>query len=188
MFYEITARDDYAAYWPEEIAGKIPDDRIPDWLREKETLLTEYLGDTRKAAPRKHGSFHKSANGLFVRDDAIGLFETATRGNLIKNATRIAGRNDEQFWQLWVTNIVDCLDIANTVASPPNKREPGKLGVIEKPAFLADRWDGSGVFTVPQDRNARWFCSQEFVADWKASKRKGITFSRFFFDPSPIKC
>jgi hypothetical protein len=188
MFYEVTSREDFAGYWPEEKTGVISDNRIPEWLREKETLLGEYLGDPPISGPRKQGSFHKSANGFFVRDDAIDLFEAATRGNLIKNPTRIIGRESETFWQVWVTNVVDCLDVANTVASPQIRREPGKLGVIERPAFHVERWDGSGVFIVPQDRNGRWFCSEQFIGEWKKSKRKGIKFSRFFFDPAPIKC
>lgn len=185
--YDIGPRQDFAGYWPEQTDGEVSDPRIPAHSRKRESVVAEYLGDP-PTKPKKLGSFHKSAYGFFVRDDALELFRHATRGNLLTSPTKILGRESEVFHQVWVTNFVDCLDLAQTVTSTPSGKSPGKIGVIKRPVFNESRWDGSGLFVVPQDPSFCLFCSEQFAADWKAAKKKGMVFRRFLMDPEAIRC
>jgi len=186
-FYDIGGRQDFAGYWPEHVDGEVSDPRIPAHSRKKEVVVAEYLGNP-PTKPKKVGSFHKSAYGFFVRDDAQELFQRAARGNLLMNQTKIVGRESEVFHQIWVTNFVDCLDLAQTTASPPSGKTPGKIGIIKRAVFDELRWDGSGLFVVPQDPSFCLFCSEQFMADWKTSKKKGMVFRRFLMDPEAICC
>ena len=116
------------------------------------------------------------------------LFDWAARGKLRTSSTKIIGREDEDFFQVWVLNFVDCLDEAKTVASPPGGFYKGKIGVIKRPVFDESRWDGSDLFVVPQDPSFCFFCTENFVAQWKAAKLKGAMFSRHMMDPDAIRC
>lgn len=185
-FYEISGRQDFAGYWPERSEGGIHDERIPSPYRTRESVIAEYLGEPPRK-PAKHGNFHKSAYGYFVREEALDILRQAARRNLLTVPTRIIGREEESFHQVWVTNFVDCLDIALTTTSSPSNARTGQLGVITRPAFDMSRWDGSDLFVVPQDANFCLYCSERFVADWKAARKKGMVFRRFLFDPDPIR-
>lgn len=185
-FYEVGPRQDFAGYWPERVDGEVGDARIPAHSRKKEGVVNEYFGDP-PTKPKKLGSFHKSAYGFFVRDDALEQFQRAARGNLITNPTTVVGRESEVFYQVWITNYVDCLDLAQTVASPSSGKAAGKIGVIKRPVFDEKRWDGSDLFVVPQDPSFCLFCSEQFVVDWQAAKKKGVVFRRFLMDPEAIR-
>jgi hypothetical protein len=161
---------------------------VPADSRRREIVVHEYLGDPPRK-PGKQGSFHKSAYSYFVRDDALTLFKAAARGAMITSPTTIRGREGEHFSQIWITNFVDCLDTGRTVAAPQLKEGvPGMLGVIKNAVFDETRWDGSELFVVPQDGGFFPYCTEDFVGKWKASKLKGIVFSRFLFDPDAIAC
>lgn len=186
-FFELGPRSDYARYWPEAFDGEIVDPRILSDFRKKESVLREYLGDPPRK-PGKHGSFLKSAYSFFVRDDALSLIRSAAKGLLFSSATKVIGREGETFHQFWVTNFVDCLDLNKTSASPSMGKYPGKIGVIRHPVFDEARWDGSDLFVVPQDPSYCYFCTENFVEQWKAAKLKGAIFSRYLMDPEPIRC
>lgn len=188
IFYEISSRQDFAGYLPKETNGSISERLItPDSCREKESLLVEYCGEPPRK-PAKKGDFHRSAYGYFVKSTALDFFEKASRGKLIKNPTKIIDRADEEFYQIWVTNYVDCLDVKNTVASPAGGYYKNKIGVIKRPVFDEKKWDGSDLFVVPQDPSFCLFCTEKFVEQWKQSKLKGMMFSRFLMDSEAIKC
>ncbi|PJA40165.1 MAG: hypothetical protein CO182_08230, partial [Lysobacterales bacterium CG_4_9_14_3_um_filter_62_6] len=182
IFFEFGPRQDYAGYLPEKVEGEISDQRIPVDSRKNERLLVEYLGKPPRKA-RKHGSFHKSAYSFFVRDDALGLIERSTGGQILTSPTTIVGRESENIHQFWVTNFVNCLNLAMTIASPSSGRVRGKIGVIKRPVFDEARWDGSDLFVVPQDPSYCYFCTENFITQWKAAKLKGAMFSRYLMDP-----
>lgn len=186
-FFELGPRPDYASYWPEKIDGELDDRGIPMDSRKKERVLAEYLGDPPRKA-RKQGSFHKSAYSFFVRDDALELIEKSTGGKILTNPTTIVGREAENIYQFWVTNFVDCLNLTMTVASPKSGRAPDKIGVIKRPVFDEARWDGSDLFVVPQDPSYCYFCTENFIVQWKAAKLKGAMFSRYLMDTQAIRC
>ena len=184
-FFELGPRQDYARYWPEETSGEIAENRIPEDSRKAECLVREYLGDPPRK-PGKRGSFHRSAYSFFIRDDALSLFSSASQGLILTNPARIVGRERETFHQIWVTNFVDCLDLAKTSVSPSVSRRPGKVGVIKRPVFDENRWDGSDLFVVPQDPSYCFFCSEKFVAQWQAAGFKGAIFSKHLMDRDAI--
>ena len=186
-FFELGTRQDFASYWPSVCEGEIDDPRIPVDSRKREAVVGEYLGDPPRK-PGKHGQLHKSAYAFFVRQDALQLVQTAARGAIVTSPTRMLGRESEAFHQIWLLNVVDCLDVAKTVASPSTNRKPGKIGVIRRPVFDESRWDGSDLFVVPQDPSYCYFCTENFVAQWKAAKLKGAMFSRYLMDPEGIRC
>ena len=186
-FFEFGPRQDFSGYWPIQLLGEVSDLRIPLDSRKKERVISEHLGDP-PAKARKHGNFHKSAYSFFIRSDALELVHQAARGNLLTSPTTIIGRESEDVYQIWVTNFVDCLDLTKTLASPPLRQNPGKIGVIRRPVFDEMRWDGSDLFCVPQDPSYCFFCSEDFVQKWKASKFKGAKFSRFLMDANSVIC
>ncbi len=213
-FFEVNARQDFAGYCSPEVAegadkrnwklldlfkpkhrseplngglAALIDSRVVGPNRDQEILLEEYLGEPPRK-PGKRGDLHRSANGLFVRPAALTLFESASRGRLVISPTTIIGREDEDFKQIWVLNFVDCLDVAKTVASPTGGFYKGKIGVIKRPVFDENRWDGSDLFVVPEDPSFCLFCSENFVQQWKAAKLKGAMFARFLMDPDSIIC
>jgi hypothetical protein len=112
----------------------------------------------------------------------------AARGGVITKPLVIVGREEDTFFQVWLTNFVDCLDEANTISSPQPHRLQGRIGVIKTPAFDAGRWDGSDLFSVPQDPNNRIFCTDRFMEAWRAASLRGALFSRRLFDPEAIVC
>ncbi len=186
-FYEMSTRQDFAGYWPESRVGQISEPRIPTDSRTIECVVGEYLGDPPRK-PGKHGSFHKSAYSFFVRADALPLVTHAASGNVQTHPVQVIGRERESFVQIWVTNFVDCLDIAKTSASPSTGKQPGKIGVIKRAVFDESRWDGSDLFVVPQDPSYCFFCTESFVQKWKEAKLKGAMFTRFLMDPEAIRC
>lgn len=186
-FFGVWPRQGFAGYWPENFDGQISEPLIPEDSRKVESVIAEYLGDPPRK-PGKHGSFHKSAYSHFVRDDALELFRSASRGRLVTKVTTVLGRESEVFHQVWVTNFVDCLDAANSVVSASTGKTRGKIGVIKRAAFDARRWDGSGLFVLPQDPNYVIYCSEDFIAQWKAAKKKGIEFRRHVMDIDAILC
>lgn len=187
IFYRIGPRNGYAGYWPEEFGCDIADSRIPVDSRRSERVVREYLGDPPKK-PGKHGAFHKSAYSYFVRDDALPLLSVAARASIVVSPTKIIGRENEPFSQVWVTNYVNCLDVKATIAAPPLNKLPGGMGVIKKPIFDETRWDGSELFVVPQEEGFFPYCSESFVMKWKAAQFKGMMFTRFLFDPDAVLC
>lgn len=184
-FFEIGPRQDFASYSVETPVGEVADQRIIPPYRGIAGHLKEYLGDPPRR-PGKQGDFHASAHGVFLRASAAKIFESAARGKLLAHPVAIAGRELEAFRQLWVTNFVDCLDLAKTSASPSSGFYKGKIGVIKRAVFDEQRWDGSDLFVVPQDPSFSLFCTETFVKEWKAARLKGIMFSRFLMDPDPI--
>lgn len=186
-FYRLNPRQDYSGYWPEEIVGEIAEFRISANSRQREVRVTEYFGDPPRE-PAKHGAFHKSAYGYFVRKDALLLVSDAAHGKLLTSPTVVVGRESETFYQFWVTNYVDCLDISNTVTSPTASPQSGKIGVIRRPVFDESRWDGSDLFVIPQDPSYSYFVSERFIERWRAAKFKGAMFSRYAMDLNAIRC
>lgn len=186
-FFGVWPRQGFAGYWPEKFDGEISEPLIPEESRRVESLIAEYLGDPPRK-PGKHGSFHKSAYSYFVRDDALELFRGAAKGRMLSKPTTVVGRESEVFHQVWVTNFVDCLDVSNSVISPSTGKQKGKIGVIKRPAFDSSRWDGSDLFVLPQDPNYVLYCSEAFIAGWKAAKKKGIEFRRHVMDLDAICC
>lgn len=186
-FYGLWPRSDYAGYWPEKFGISISETRIPEESRRAEIQIAEYLGDPPRK-PGKRGSFHKSAYGYFVREDAIGVFERAAQGLLSRSTTVVLARESESFFQVWVTNFVDCLDEKNSTISPVVSKSRGKIGVIKRPAFDESRWDGSGLFVLPQDPNYTIYCAESFVERCKESRIKGVEFRRHIMDTQPIRC
>lgn len=186
IFYKLGNRQDYAGYWPEHKAGELPDPRIPDYYRDIETVLGEHLGDPPRK-PGKKGDLHKSAYGFFARPAALALLVNGSQNKVATHPAVLLGRESEEFQQFWVLNYVDCLDVPNSSISEPVVRVPGRVGVIKRAAFDEARWDGSDVFVVPQDPVHNVYCSERFVAQWKAAKLKGALFSRFLMDPDAIK-
>lgn len=186
-FFELGPRPGYASYWPERSDGEVEEARIPADSRRREVEIAEYLGDPPRK-PGKHGSLLKSAYSFFVRADALSLVAESARGNLLTRPTIVVGRETEEVFQFWVTNFVDCLDVAKTVVAPAASPRPGKIGVIKRPEFDESRWDGSDLFVVPQDPSYCFFVSERFVERWRAAKFKGAMFSRFLMDPEAIKC
>lgn len=185
-FFEFGPRQDFAGYWPESTEGQISDLRIPLDSRTKENVVAEYLGEPPRK-PGKKGDFHKSAYGFFLSTSALVEVESACMGHLLVSPVRILGREGEAFRQVWVTNFVDCLDLARTSASVVSGHDSTKIGVIKRPVFDEGRWDGSELFVVPQDPSYGLFCSEEFVVRWKSAKLKGAMFTRFLMDPNPIR-
>ena len=186
-FFEFNSRQDYASYWPEKDAGEITDPRVPASFRRIESRITEYLGDPPRR-PAKKGNLLKSAYGYFCTNSAREMLLEASKGRVIFSPTEVVGRDGEMISQFWVVNVVDCLDLSNTVASSGAHAKNGNLGVIKRPAFDESKWDGSDLFVVPQDQNDCYFVSIRFVEKWRASKFKGAKFSRFLMDPDAIKC
>lgn len=185
-FYKLHSRNDFASYWPEKINGQVEHPLIPPEMRNKETRVGEYLGEPPRD-PGKKGALHRSAYALFVLDDALALVREAARNHLLTSPTLLVGRERETFHQIWVTNSVDCLDVANTVAAPVIGRgRPQEIGVIQRPVFDQARWDGSDLFVVPQDPSYCFYCSHHFVERWQAARFRGAMFSRFLFDPNAI--
>lgn len=187
IFYRMSNRQDFAGYLPATTDGVVDDARVPEFCRERQTALKEYLGEPPRK-PGKHGDLHVTGSWYFVRPRVLTLLEKAARGHVASHPTTVAGREAEDFQQVWVLNFVDCLDIGQSSISEPLRPIPGKVGTIKRPVFDESRWDGSDLFVVPQDRNCHWFCTEKFVADWKAAKLKGAEFSRFLMDPESIKC
>jgi hypothetical protein len=186
-FFRINPRQDFASYSVEKTAGEILEGRIIPPHRKIAVTLSEYLGDPPRK-PAKHGDIHMSASQCFVRPGALQLFESASRSKLQSAPVTIVGREDEEFRQVWILNFVDCLDVEKTVASPPGGFYKDKIGAIKRPVFDESRWDGSDLFVVPQDPSYCFFCTENFVAQWKAAKFKGAMFSRFLMDPDAIRC
>lgn len=184
-FYMLSARQDYAGYYEELAGGKINDSRIPEYYRRKLVRLIEYLG-VPPVKPRKKGDFHMSACEFFAREKIITFLACAEKCELLTNRTEIIGREDENIFQFWVVNVVDCLDVEKTIASEPYNNKTKKMGVIKRPVFDESKWDGSDLFIVPQDPNYCLFCSENFVKKWKENKFKGAEFSRYLFDPDKI--
>jgi hypothetical protein len=188
-FYRINSRQEFSSYDAAGIEvelGKELDVRIVGASRIWKQELAEYLGMPPRS-PGRQGDFHESAGSYFLTDHALPTFEEAARGRVLKRATKVQGRSGE-FWQVWVVNFVDCLDLAGTQASPPGGFYKGKIGVIRKPVFDESRWDGSGLFVVPQDPSSCLFCTERFLEAWRSSGLVGIQFSKQFMDPHPIKC
>lgn len=187
IFYRMSNRQDFAGYLPATTDGVVDDARVPEFCRERQTALVEYLGDPPRK-PGKRGDFHVTGSWYFVRPAALALLERAALGKITSHQTSLAGREDESFRQIWVLNFVDCLDIGQSSISEPLRQIAGRVGTIKRPVFDEARWDGSNLFVVPQDRNCHLFCTEHFVAEWKAAKLKGAEFSRFLMDPEAIKC
>ncbi len=184
-FYIVGPRQDYASYWPEKTDGQISAHLIPTDSRVREVVLREYLGDPPRR-PAKRGEFHRSAFGYFIREDLLPTFLESANGRMLCNPTLILGRESEKFVQIWITNEVDCLNIGETDFSPTVDKRVGKFGVIRRPAFDMDRWDGSDLFVVPEDPNQKVFCSAQFIKKWKELKTRGMMFARHFMDCDPI--
>lgn len=186
-FFEIGPRQDYASYSVDETTKEIVEPRIIPPHRKAGKVLREYLGNPPRK-PGKHGDLHASASRYFVRSKALALVVSASRGKVQTSPVTIVGRESDDIRQVWTLNFVDCLDIGKTIASPSNGFYKGKMGVIKRPVFDESRWDGSDLFVVPQDPSYAFFCTETFIAQWKASKLKGAMFSRFLMDPDPIRC
>lgn len=186
-FFEFNSRQDYASYWPEEFSGEINDLRVPVPFRKVESRINEYLGDPPRK-PAKKGVLLKSAYSYFCTANARDLILDASKGGVIFSPTDVVGRESESVHQFWVVNLIDCLDLSKTVASPATSGQKGKLGVIKRPFFDESKWDGSDLFIVPQDPSYCYFVSTRFAEKWQASKFKGAKFSRFLMDPEAIRC
>lgn len=187
IYFEIGPRQDYAGYLPESETGEIDDLRIPIENRRITPVVKEYLGDPPRKS-RKRGDLHKSAYSFCLRSEALELFRNSCKDKIRINATKIVGRESEQFFEIWVTNFVDCLDLQKTVSSPNRGPYRDKIGVIRRPVFDENRWDGSDLFVVPQDPNYCFFCTENFVKSWNEHKFHGAMFSRFLMDPEAILC
>lgn len=186
-FYEISTRQDYAGYYPETIAGEMPDTRVPQGYRQVERVVAEYLGDPPRK-PGKKGSFHKSAVSFFASGAAITFLETACRGLWATEPTILKGREEEVFRQFWVLNFVDCLDVAASRIDEKLHKDPKRVGVIKRAVINEARWDGSDLFVLPQNPNHTLYCSERFIEGWKAAKLKGALFSRYLMNLDAIKC
>lgn len=186
-FYELGPRQDYAGYSTVLPNGEIDDARIIPLHRQAAAVLEEYCGNPPRK-PAKKGSIHISGSFYYARKDVLALLQTASSHQLLTKPTSILGRENEIFEQFWVLNFVDCLDLDKTIASQPGTihKKFGKIGVIKRPVFDESRWDGSDLFVVPQDPSFRLYCTENFIAEWKARKLKGAKFSRFLFDPDAI--
>lgn len=187
IFYRINPRQDFAAYLPGSSDGSVAEQRIPEYCRQKQGKLMEYLGDPPRK-PGKRGDIHITDSWYFVRSNALAFIESAARGRVLKNPITIGDRQCEVFQQVWVVNYVDCLDVEKSSITEKVSRDPSRVGVIKRPVFDERRWDGSDLFVVPQDPSYCLFCSENFLAQWKAAKLKGAMFSRFLMDPEAIKC
>ena len=186
-YFELNPRSNFAGYWPDTISGQVNDPRITEHDRNREVVVSEYLGEP-PGKPKKRGVFHKSATGYFIRADVVELFKSAANGKIILNRSTLVEREDETFYQAWVINFVDCLDIKRTSFAPTLSNNPIHVGVIKYPVFDESRWDGSDLFAVPQDPSYSWFCTERFIEKWKALKFKGASFSRNYMDGEAIKC
>lgn len=184
-FFQLNVRQDFAGYFANKIEGEISDERFIPPLRSREVNVAEYLGvPVRK--PGKRGDFHKSANGYFANQRAITLIQDACNQNIITSHVSIEGREAETFRQFWITNFVDCMNAAATIAGPPGIYS-GKIGVIKRLEIDAERWDGSDLFVIPQDPSSTMVCTERFIDRWRGDKLRGAQFSRFRFDPDPIQ-
>ena len=186
-FFRINPRRGYASYVGPDDGQEINEPRITPPYRKVEPVLTEYLGDPPRK-PGKHGDIHKSANAFFVGARAREIFHAAAREHVRTASTRLVGRENEDFHQVWVLNFVDCLDLGRTIASPSSGFYKDKIGVITRPVFDETRWDGSDLFVVPQDPSYCFFCTERFIERWREAKFKGAMFSRFLMDPNAISC
>jgi hypothetical protein len=182
-FYEITSRDSYASYLELETkpGPKNLDGRICGDHRVAYPILAEYLGDP-PVKPRKKGDFHQSGSSCYMDEKALDLFSRESKGNLKFIQITIRGREKENFFQVWVENFVDCLDRGRSVINKKTGIIPHQVGVIKTAIFDLERWDGSGLFVIPEDPSYNLYCSEIFLSEWKKSKMKGINFSRYFMD------
>jgi hypothetical protein len=185
-FYELGPRQDYAGYYPEELAGEMPDARVPPGYRQVERIVAEYLGDPPRK-PGKKGDFHKSAVSFFARGATLAFLETACRGLWATEPATLKEREGDGFRQFWVLNFVDCLDVAASRIGDKLHKDPERVGVIKRAVIDEARWDGSDLFVLPQNPNHTLYCSERFVEGWKAAKLKGALFSRHLMDPEAIK-
>lgn len=184
-FYILTPRHDFSGYWPDLNGPPVNINNIPDVDRIHETELSEYFGEG-LSSPKKKGDFHGSANGKFFSERSLPLIREAARHKIIVKKSNLGGLNG-QFYQAWITNVVDCLNLKLTKSSEPSHHISGKIGVIKHPAFDITKWDGSDLFIVPQDPNYKWFVTEKFVDEWRKMKFKGITFAKNFMDLQAIK-
>ena len=186
-YYILGSRDDYASYSMDESAEEIDDAKIVPYNRRVAHVLQEYLGNP-PCKPKRKGDFHASGSYYYVSAAALPMFEESARGGVIAKPVRVIGREDEAFFQVWLVNVVDCLDQTNTEASPPTHTMKGRIGVIRKPVFDEEKWDGSDLFSVPQDPNNLMFCTSLFIERWRKNKLKGALFAKHRFDSQPTAC
>jgi hypothetical protein len=189
-FYIYSGREGYAGYDSDNVVGEVEGAPfiVGAYRKLVASPLVEYLWEERgrQIKPRKCGDFHESCGLVFANEKALKLIEKAARGKVQAFPITIKGREDETFYQLFVLNCVNCLDVGQTDSSPPGNFWKNKIGVIRGPVFDENRWDGSDLFVVPEDPSTKWFCTENFVKEWKAAKLKGACFSKRMFDPEKI--
>jgi hypothetical protein len=185
-FFFLNPRSDYAGYLPTDLGELIRNGAIPEFGSRHEKVIEEYLGNPPRKT-RKHGSFHKSALGRFVINPALDFLVQSSKNSFELRPTKVVGREIDDFYQFWVTNSVDCLDLARTKATVPGKRVQGRIGIIQFPVFDKSRWDGSDLFVVPQDEFYNWFVTERFIEGWRNLKCKGASFAEHFMDDG-IRC
>ena len=183
-FYEIGQRQGFASYLPTFSEGSISEPRIIPPHRRKVHRLEEYLGSPPRK-PGRHGDLHITDSHYFAAGAAEELIRRGCNDRLVTGRVDIEGRKQE-FTQFWVLNFVDCLDIERSDVSPASGFHRNKIGVIRRPVFDLDRWDGSDVFVIPQDPSYALYCTARFVERWKAAKLKGARFSRYLMDPEAL--
>lgn len=186
-FYYLSGAEKYAGYMGfTEAEDALVNLHVPpnseEWIIPH---LTEYLGDPPRKPLRK-GDYHSSGQVHYFSERAIDCLGHVLSTSGIWLPVRIQDRV-EPFYRFWVTHKVDCLNVGESkIVNYRLIPLPNQLGVIQKPVFREDAWDGSDVFHVPGDPNNKFFVSERFVELCKKHRIKGMEFRRGYDDDHPI--
>ena len=144
--------------------------------------LVEHHGHSPFVSRRK-GEYHATGGAHFFSATALAKLQPFLEIAGEALPVEIEGRT-EPFYRFWVTKQVDCLDRERSTIA---QSHPDAFGVVMRPVFLEEAWDGSDVFRLPGDPIATCYVSERFVERCLMNRIKGAEFLRVALQPEPIR-